>query len=360
MFDMHGTRDDSIWKNLAMAFGDGLAFGVGVNLSQNAVRTNVSRADVRTMAERLNEIEQRIERARQNHALPAQFNQKVIEAVVSVVDARLREQAERFEQRLGEEMAALRSEFNGQIAAARKHAEDENHVLRGQMAALHRQFAESLGRMVDEQIAATVEVRMAPLETRLREEVRQEAGRAAEVVASAAGEQVAERMQPLEGKVGDLDRRLTENDQNTLDLVLALGQLCLQTAERLSAPAVEMVAAATPPKAPPAPRERAPEDGTAMSGPVRVPAADVEDEVEVEVEVDAEVECRPEKAAEPAAAVVAPEVPAEAASSGAALPAPQPAASETVSSEGKRPLWRMPLVSSFFMATTGLLLLHYL
>src|SRR5215831_11669639 len=33
---MYGTREGSIWKNLALAFGDGLAFGAGVNLSQNA------------------------------------------------------------------------------------------------------------------------------------------------------------------------------------------------------------------------------------------------------------------------------------------------------------------------------------
>ncbi|MBS1854304.1 MAG: hypothetical protein JST11_02980 [Acidobacteria bacterium] len=353
MFDMHGTRDDSIWKNLALAFGDGLAFGVGVNLTQNAGgRSNPSRADVRTLAERLNEIEQRIEQARQNRGLPGQYNQKVIEAVVAVVDARLREQAEQFEQRLAGEMAALRAEFSEQIAAARKHAEDENHILRGQMAALHRQFAESLGRMVDEQIAATIEVRLAPVETRLREEVRQEAGRAVAVAASAAEEQVAERVQPLEGKVGDLDRRLTENDQNTLELVLALGQLCLQTAERLSAPAVEMVAAAQPPPGPPRVSREAEAKGeseaeAAAGRPVAVPAPAVAEPVEAEAE----------QADEPAAAVAEP---AEAAAGEAAPPAPQPAASETVSSEPRKPLWRMPLVSSFFMATTGLLLLHYL
>ncbi len=333
MFDMQGTRDDSIWKNLALAFGDGLAFGVGVNLTRNAAeRMSASRTDVRTLAERLSEIEQRIEKARQNHALPGQFNQKVIEAVVAVVDARLKEQAERFEQRLGEEMTALRAEFSEQIAASRKHAEDENRVLRGQMGALHRQFAESLGRMVDEQIAATIEVRMAPVETRLREEVRQESERAAEVAAAGAEERVAEKVEPLESKVGDLDRRLTENDQNTLELVLALGQLCLQTAERLSAPAVEM-AAARPPAAPLA--------------------------VEREAGLDAEP-CELELESGGAPLNAGPVTQAEATPVETALPEPQPPASETSSAETKKPLWRMPLVSSFFMATTGLLLLHYL
>src|ERR1039458_7515550 len=35
---MQSSRDSSVWKSLAVAFGDGLAFGVGVKLSQGAAR----------------------------------------------------------------------------------------------------------------------------------------------------------------------------------------------------------------------------------------------------------------------------------------------------------------------------------
>ena len=35
---MQTSRDSSVWKSLAAAFGDGLAFGVGMKLSQNAAR----------------------------------------------------------------------------------------------------------------------------------------------------------------------------------------------------------------------------------------------------------------------------------------------------------------------------------
>jgi hypothetical protein len=291
---MQGMRDESIWKNLALAFGDGLAFGVGVKLSQDAAaRLTPARADVRTLAERLSEIEQRIEKARQNHTLPGQFNQKLVEAVVSVVDAKLREQEDRFEQRLNEEIAGLRGEFSEQIAIARKRSEEENHVLRGQMTALHRQFAESLGRLVDEQIAATIDVRLAPLETELRQEIREQAERVAGMAAVASDEHVATRMQPIQEAVSDLSRRLQDNDRNTLELVLQLGQLCLHTAERLS---------------------------------VREP--------------DLAVEKAPEPAQEPALASAETESPA----------APDAA----------KLLWRIPIVSSFFMATGGLLLLHYL
>jgi hypothetical protein len=299
---MQGMRDESIWKNLALAFGDGLAFGVGVKLSQDAAaRIAPGRTDVRTLAERLTEIEHRIEKARQNNALPSQFNQKVVEAVVAVVDAKLREQADRFEQRLGEEMASLRAEFSEQIAIARKHSEDENHVLRGQMTALHRQFVESLGQLVDQQVAATMEVRLTPLETELRQEIREQAGRVADVAAVAADEHVANRMQPMQNAVSDLSRRLEDNDRNTLELVLQLGQLCLQTAERLSVPGNETI----------------------------------------------EAEAAPDVAPEPALATAE----AESTASLEAAPAPPEAA---------KPLWRIPLVSSFFVATGGLLLLHYL
>jgi hypothetical protein len=313
---MHGMRDESIWKNLALAFGDGLAFGVGVKISENAAaRITPARSDLRTLAERLNEIESRIDKARQNHTLPGQFNQKVVEAVVSVVDARLREQSERFERRLQEEMAGLRAEFGEQISISRKHAEEENHVLRGQMTALHRQFAESLAKLVDEQIASTMEVRLAPVEMELREEIRTQAGRAAGVAAAVVDEQVVERMQPVETAVADLSRRLEENDRNTLELVLALGQLCLQTAERLSEPALEMVEAA-----------RA-EQGAVFQ--------------------------RTEVVAEPAVVEAPPAGPVAEASR------PEPLMFEASGPPSKAP-WRIPLVSSFFVATGGLLLLHYL
>jgi hypothetical protein len=299
---MQGKTDESIWKNLAVAFGDGLAFGVGVKLSQNATaRMAEARPDVRTLATRLAEIEARIERARQSNMLPGHFNQKVVESVVSVVDARLREQADHFERRLGEEMAALRAEFGQQLAGARRQAEEANELLRSQMTVLHRQFAESLAQLVNDQIAAAVDVRLAPLETNLRQEIREQAGHVAGLVEAAADEHVAGRMQPVESAVAGLSQRLEENDRNTLELVLALGQLCLQTAERLSVPAAEPAVTAA---------------AEAETAGIEEPAAEV--------------------AAEP-------EPESDAAPSGVA-----------------KTLWRIPMVSSFFVATGGLLLLHYL
>src|SRR5262249_5917525 len=103
---MYGTREGSIWKNLALAFGDGIAFGAGVNLSQNAAgRITHPGTNMRSLSERLNEIENRIEHARRTDTLPAVFSRKAVEAVIAVVDARLREQAGRLERQRGAELA---------------------------------------------------------------------------------------------------------------------------------------------------------------------------------------------------------------------------------------------------------------
>jgi len=312
MFYMTPKREESVWKSLASAFGDGLAFGVGAKLSHDATaRVLPGRVEVRSLAERLLEMEQRIERARQNNALPGQFNQRMVEAVVAVVDNRLREQADRFERRLGEEMAALRGELSEQVALSRKHSDEANELLRQQMTTLHRQFAESLAKLVDEQIAATLDLRLAPLEMQLRDEIRQQAGRAAGLAAAAADEHITEKMQPMESALHDLSKRLEDNDRNTLELVLQLGHICLQTAERLSEPIMEPIAE------------------------VQVtPAPIVQDAL-------------PEPQLQP-------EMPAQGAAQGGGVD-PLPPGSET-----SKVLWRAPLVSSFFVATTGLLLLHYL
>ena len=307
MFYMQGMRDDSIWKNLALAFGDGIAFGVGVKISQDATaRITPERSNLHELSARLAEIETRIERARQNNALPGQFNQRVVEAVISVVDARLRDQANQFERRLSEEMAALRADFTDQLAATRKQAAEENQLLRTQVTTVHREFAQSVAKLVDEQIGAAMDVRLEPVELGLRQQVENQTERVAGLAAAAADQHIAGRMQPVENAVSSLTQRLEENDRNTLELVLALGQLCLQTAERLSAPAVERIA-----EAPPIPPMVKPAVETApLTHPNPTPQAE-----------------------------------------------PEPIAS---AAEQPKALWRIPLVSSFFVAAGGLLLLHYL
>jgi uncharacterized membrane protein YccC len=80
---MASSRDSSVWKSLAVAFGDGLVFAAGMKLAQRSARP----APAATPAP---------------VALPAPFDRKLLEAVVSAVDERLKEHAEQVERRIAE------------------------------------------------------------------------------------------------------------------------------------------------------------------------------------------------------------------------------------------------------------------
>jgi hypothetical protein len=214
---MENSRDSSIWRSLAVAFGDGVAFGVGMKLTQNAARqAGVPRtAEVSSpYADRIGEIEQRIARIEQAPAaLPAPsaappspgstFDQKVLEAVVNALDARLQEHAVQVERRLAELEARIAIELktldqqdrsianglqtrledvqgslNEQTAGLRGNLDDMKAALgrqaselnlgmagmHGEMATLHQEVAGAITRMVTEQTAA------------LRESVKDEVG----------------------------------------------------------------------------------------------------------------------------------------------------------------------------------------
>ena len=211
---MQNSREDSVWRTLAVAFGDGLAFGVGVNLTQNAVRLAAGKVhpDIKPLAERLCAIEHRIERARAAGGLPAP----------AAVDARVRELAAQMERGLAELEVKIKIQLEAlhkQDRAMTEEFGEQMAVLRSQVVTLHKEFAGTVSRLVEEQIEAGVTARLEPLEQRLREAMREEAGRVSAVVAA------------------ELDRRLESHDRNILEMVLALGQTCLATAERMSPPA---------------------------------------------------------------------------------------------------------------------------
>src|SRR5690348_5761192 len=96
---MQSSRDSSIWRSLAVAFGDGLAFAVGVKLSQNAARQigAARRAEPVDLSERLAQLAKTVNRI--EHTPPALggreqksgLDQKVLEAIVNALEARLKE-----------------------------------------------------------------------------------------------------------------------------------------------------------------------------------------------------------------------------------------------------------------------------
>ena len=313
---MQSSRDSSVWRTLAVAFGDGLAFGAGITLTRSAARLAAPKSmtpDLRSLNARLTEIEQRgIEltgHARAVGTLPAAgspLNHKAADAVVQAIDGRFTEIGGQIDRRLGElevkvkielgaldaqdhalaagvetRLEGLRGEIGDAIATERRSIDADMRTLRAQMAALHKEFAGTLARLVDEQITKAVATRLQAVEEQLRETVREEA-----------------RLSGQDEQIAELRQRVESQEGNLLSLVMALGQSCLQAAERI------------PPAAPP------PASGGA--GGAAVPT-------EIRVE-----------------------------------PAADPDLPGFARARERKPLWRIPMVSCFLFATGSLLALHYL
>ena len=115
---MDSSRDSSVWRSLAVTFGGGLALGaVGMKLTQTAMRPAEAppRPEPNTLTDRLSSMERRLEQmehsptpapARTPAAASPQpsatIDQKVLEAVIGAVDARLHEHAGQIDRRLAD------------------------------------------------------------------------------------------------------------------------------------------------------------------------------------------------------------------------------------------------------------------
>jgi len=425
---MESSRDSSVWRNLAVTFGGGLALGaVGMKLTQTALRpleVTPTRPDPNPLTDRLSSMERRLERIEQTPvsartpgagpAAGAPIDQKVLEAVIGAVDARLHEHAGQMDRRLADLEARIAVEMQSLRHLDRQAAEgNEKRIaeLQGQFrqeaaalrSALDRdlqQFRQSLSQALagqtatqaelqslnqqHERIVDAAEQRFADIRYEYRQEVAQlresvsqtlaaqaasherkigelrtelESAAASQVetraamleqslearivtaAAAATAAQFEERLTPLRAEVQqkeqellELRQRLAESERAVLDVVLAIGQVCRQAADRIGAPSPEPHPAAPPPQ-PAAPAsvpaaivpEPRPEAEKIAPAPLPVPAA--------------ELPPVPELAADPSLAQAIPDFLHEA---------------------NRKNSWRIPLVSSFLVTTGCLLLLHYL
>jgi predicted phage tail protein len=256
---------------------------VGVTLTRNAARLAATRSatpELRPINHRITEIEQLMERARAAGSLPvagAPLNHRAADAVLKAIDGRFTELGGQIDRRLAElevkvkiELGALdaqdhslaagvetrldvlRGEITEAVAAQRQSIDADMRGLRAQMTAIHKEFAETLARLVDEQIATTIATRLQAVEEELRETVREES-----------------RLSGQDQQIAELRQRVESQDRNLLSLVMALGHSCLEAAERIS-PAESPVPPPPPPAASGAGGSLTPEE-------IRVePAADPE------------------------------------------------------------------------------------
>jgi hypothetical protein len=364
---MESSRDSSVWRSLAVTFGGGLALGaVGMKITQSALRPIEIpvRPDFNPVTDRLSRMEQRLERVEQvppqtTTPAAAPLDQKVLEAVVGAVDARLHEHTAQVDRRLADMEARITVELQSlhqqdrhlsevsvkDIAELQRQSRQEVANLRAAIREELSQFGESVSKTVADQ-AAQAHARATALEQSV--ETRIVTAAAAAVAAQFERELVPLRAQVAhkERELAELRHRLTESEGAVLDVILAIGQVCRQASQRIAGAPEARVAAG--PQAEPVVETPAPEvPGAPLLAVVPIapngtaPAA----------HSAAEEPVLPDP--EPAPALEAAPPPAAV---GRTLDTAIPDFLQS-STPGR---WRIPLVSSFLVTTGVFWLLHYL
>jgi hypothetical protein len=251
---MQNNRDSSILRSLAVAFGDGLAFGVGMKLTQGGGRgvqapapDMAPAADLAPLLERLDAIEGRISKVERVGnveraalaptfaAAPAPFDQKVLEAIVKALDARLLEQAGQVERRITEVEARFAIELktldqriaqritqqdHQMLSGVQTHIEEWNGQFNDQLAAIRRRSDEERAAMQRE-IAS------------LRRECVMEAALAVEVRTA----ELRTEIQSRDSQIVELRAQLAAGEEKLHNVVLAIGQACQTVLGSAVAPA---------------------------------------------------------------------------------------------------------------------------
>jgi hypothetical protein len=290
---MEKSRDSSVWRNLAVAFGDGLAFGVGIKLTQNApAKTGpAGKPEVDSRLVRLEQKIDRIERAPAAAASAANLDPQVLDALTRALEARLQETTALVDRRLSEldvklavELKTLRQQdhaiasntearleevqkhFDGQILSLLQKVNEDRNALQNQVIALHREFAAAVADIVEEQVATQVEERVSALaEQRLADLVRAQLA----PVEQQFGE-LREQLAAKDRELAEIRRHALESDRNVLDVMLSTGELFRQAASRLGG-ANPPVAAPEPPAEPEATQAQTLEPEAADAPPRKPP-----------------------------------------------------------------------------------------
>jgi hypothetical protein len=228
---MQSSSDPSLLRRLALAFGEGLVFSVGMRMMtedaappRTAPVATGTGPDFAPLADRLGRIEKRLRESDSHRqagasapATPAAapavgtIDQKVIVAIVGAVEKHLEAHAVKVQQRIDGLQAAVAASAD---AAAAKRIEKEVKALREQVLAMQREMLNSVAQMV----AAQVAEQTAALEAALQQRV------------DAA-------VTPLRTEVRELRRHLSDTDDTMAEFVSAITDTVRRTSETLPAPA---------------------------------------------------------------------------------------------------------------------------
>ena len=224
---MQISGDDSTLHRLARCFGQGLALGVGLSLTQKALRPKGTQPE-RAFEPAPEPVAPAPPRAPAAHAPAAaapapaaapvartSLDLRAVQAIVSVVEQRIEERAARTERRIDEVKAA--ASLNVQAAVARQ-VEAGVAGLRAEVAKTHREFAVAVARIVSEQVAREVAKQTAAMEARVQQRIE----------AAVA---------PLHAELQDLRRRLAETENTMHEFASAISETVRMAGEQAASPA---------------------------------------------------------------------------------------------------------------------------
>ena len=251
---MEKSNQPSFLKSLALAFGDGLAFGVAVKLAQGPSKTREElMTDLGPLAERLRKVEDHKEQSQliDREAL-TKFGEgldgRVLEKVIVALEARLNEHAGQVDRRLAEidaqvalDLKAVDTHTAAQTSAVEKAIQQIEAQVRDYVTAAQQSSTEQIAA-VDQRLSALhealpakfreiIEAVRQSMEARVSLELTELEGRVA--AGRVAAEQLHELEAKLRGEVEALSGRLSadmhglaEHHQNqTAPLQQALQQL---------------------------------------------------------------------------------------------------------------------------------------
>jgi hypothetical protein len=252
---MQNSGDDSILHRLARCFGQGLALGVGLTLTQEALRPKGTHrepalepaADPAPAVDPPAALAQPARAPESRAASPAArtgIDLRAVQAIVSVVEQRIEERAAQTERKLDQVKAAQNLDVQAVVA---RQVESKMGEVRTQVAKTQREFAEAVARIVAQQVAQEVAKQSAAMEARVQQRIE----------AAVA---------PLRSELRELRQRLAETENTMRDFANAISDTVRMAGEH-AALSGEWQREAAPERAAEAPRR------AAASAPARRPAA---------------------------------------------------------------------------------------
>lgn len=238
---MKHEAESSLWKSLAVAFGDGLAFGAGIAIAQASPRSRQRTAGTEPA------VNQPPEPQAVTQPEPESLDLQILSKILAKIDATLATQMAQVEERLTAAeafQAAQQAQLN---ARQQTRLEEFRAALAGRIETMQQEveagnrtreaeLEERLGRYVD---ARTVQL-TEEMEARLHRDISEAGDRTAKLLVDTIEMRLLSRIALLEGEVrgqAEIIRSLRNTSDGSRrkihDLLAGFGQACRDAVDEL-------------------------------------------------------------------------------------------------------------------------------